>query len=1013
MRPLAVLPLLALLSCKGEPEPDPSPLLGVEESASHEIPGLHARGYVLYTDMGIPHIYATNDEDLGRLTGFTIARDRFFLIDMVRRLSTGRVSELFGELGIDADIESRGLSSKEVADVVFAAFDPEQLAFAEAYAAGVNAYIAEVEAGTMPAPAEFENDVLQLALGFQEPAEVMEPFTSYDVAAMISTVIFRTSFETKDARLARDYQNLLDSTVYEGADLQDLREAGQWGDNWERTAPVFHISSTDGFGISGTPPRSTPRRMELPLIARSALERAADKDARIQKRLGRDDDIGWGSNSWAVAGSKTSDGRALLAGDGHLELELPSLMYQIHMDTAHLGDGTGDNLYGDVLVGTPMLATGTNGKVAWGFTQLSGDVSDMYAEQVQLDADGMPMATMYQDEWVDLVRFDEEYNISAALGGTARTEVWPRWETPDGRYLYEIEGESADYGDDPGAGKSLINVAGDWVIPGDTDGDGVITGITFDFSALDGGSLFGMLWDRRKSVDVVDVAETTKKAQALSLNTVAADANGDIFYSGYQPTPCRGYLERNPDGTFADGAHPQMLIDGNTYKGFTVPIGADGAVDESQGEADPYSCVIPWSEMPHSYTNERGYLLSANNDPAGTTLDDDYIAAEPWYISGPWEPGWRADAIDRRLAAATEGGTADLAEMSAIQGDHQSLVARIWAQYLLDAIAHAQAVDAQDFDPPADSSEFRLRELYRSRPAQIDDVKTRLEAWRDGGFHAASGVDTFYHDATGEKEDAIATMIWAVFQGDLYTQSIGDEQFHAFNGGGGTARARILNLMLMNRGNNDDSLVSYNDATQESAYWDHLSTPGVIEESDEIMLMALNNSLDFLASEPTDPGEGGFGTDDPNEWIWGLRHQVEFDSLIAGFVGEPISSIFDDFAITTDRLPLADGLSSDDPRSDLRWFPRPGDNEGIDAANNGESGRRFRHGNGPVMRQVFALGADGVEGVDVIPGGQSGIPASDNYADQAALWLANEALTVHYNVDDVIGNATRRETFTP
>src|SRR5690606_34390785 len=100
-----------------------------------------------------------------------------------------------------------------------------------------------------------------------------------------------------------------------------------------------------------------------------------------------------------------------------------------------------------------------------------------------------------------------------------------------------------------------------------------------------------------------------------------------------------------------------------------------------------------------------------------------------------------------------------------------------------------------------------------------------------------------------------------------------------------------------------------------------------VESSQEIGLRALEQALAFLEAAPSEPGLGGFGTADMSEWLWGLRHQVRFESLLADFLGDDptLSALLDLFNTTTARLPLAESIPEGDPRADLRWFPRPGD----------------------------------------------------------------------------------------
>ena len=189
----------------------------------------------------------------------------------------------------------------------------------------------------------------------------------------------------------------------------------------------------------------------------------------------------------------------------------------------------------------------------------------------------------------------------------------------------------------------------------------------------------------------------------------------------------------------------------------------------------------------------------------------------------------------------------------------------------------------------------------------------------------------------------------------------------------------------------------------------------VVERSDELMLAALGEALAFLRSEPSSPGNGGFGTDDMSQWLWGLRHQARFESLLAPFLGnDPTFEVFTrPFNIDTAKLPLAPGLTPEDPRFGLRWFPRPGDQWGVDAANPGFSGTSFTHGSGPVMRMVFGLRDGEVTGLNVIPGGQSGLTNSPFFKDQAALWLGNETYPIRFAVADVVAGATQREVYRP
>jgi acyl-homoserine lactone acylase PvdQ len=233
-------------------------------------------------------------------------------------------------------------------------------------------------------------------------------------------------------------------------------------------------------------------------------------------------------------------------------------------------------------------------------------------------------------------------------------------------------------------------------------------------------------------------------------------------------------------------------------------------------------------------------------------------------------------------------------------------------------------------------------------------------------------------------------------------------------GWGRTVVTATLNRLLENRGTNPGGLASFNAETAESAFFDVLGTDEV-EVSQEIAIMALVETLEELTAAQRRPGEGGFGTPEQSEWLWGLRHQVKFESILSGVAGgNPlIDLIAGDFSINTERLPLAESFEEGDPRRGLQWFPRPGDLFGVDAANPSFFGDDYHHTAGPVMRMVVRLGPDGVSGQNIIPGGQSGITESEHFDDQAALWLGNQTLPLRHTPADVAAGATGREVLNP
>jgi len=1032
MTPIA---LLALLACPAsdpdknseatEPSteitPTPTPVTDstattvfsdLDSDESWSIDGLQGEAVVVRTRGSIPYVYAETHTDLARVAGFVLARDRFFMIDLIRRLGAGRLSELLGDAGLELDQESRGLGMTTVASQFQAVVErePDQVALLDAHAAGINAYVDAVKAGDLPPPSELE--ALAPLLGADDPVELMEPFTREDMAAMAATITYNLGFETGDVNKHRREQLLDDH--FAGAPLEAERQAGLRPDIWERVAPVHPVCSAPGWGpiparAPAPPPAGTPRRPHVPA---TVLERLSDRLDGFEARLGHDHEHGFGSNAWAVAGSASADGRTLLAGDGHLPLSVPSYFYAIGLDTQVLGDGDIHQV-GTVLPGLPSLAVGTNGSVAWSQTQLFGDITDWYAEEIQLDADGAPSATRFQGSWEPLVAHDETYEIASVpiLGSIGRTETWVRYTTFDGRMITEIEGREASPDEVVGTGETLVNVAGTWVVPGDLDGDGVISGVSVDHTAFDEGNILAASLAFGTADSVEDFQEATKRLVAYSQNIIASDKHGSVLYTGYQAVPDRSYLPRAADGGWVEGANPSMLLDGTQYKGFTVPLGPDGKVDETA--TDPYQRLVPFSAYPQVIDPPEGFVQTANND-IGCISTDDTLLDDPYYIGGPWLEGFRGERIVEELERLVAEGSADIEAMSTLHADHQSTTAAHFLPWLLEGIEVGR--DAAATGPhPKDSVEARLAALYEADADRFDEVEERLMDWQAAGLRARSGVETFYDPLEpGDEEAAVATTLWHTWQSEFLRLTIDDEAFPGVNyPTGDTGRTRLLTLMLEGRGpDNPEGMASWVKSTGESAYFDRFDTPE-IETSHEVMLLSLSSALDALAAPNEEPGYGGFGTDDMSQYLWGLRHMVRFESLMVEAVGDDpaLSFLLAPFHITPDRLPLADPLPSDDPRADLPWFPRHGDMLNVDAGNPGFGTTDHTYGSGPVFRMVIALGPDGAEGVNILPGGQSGLNDSEHFDDQAAAWLANETWPMHTTLDAVLADEQGVERF--
>lgn len=1011
-------------------------LLTVPTAETWKLAGLKKQVHVVHTEGGVAHIYAADRDDLTRVHGFVAARDRFFIMDLLRRLGLGRVGELFGSLGVASDVRSRGIGMTGVADRILKHMSPELTAVLDGYAEGINAYIAAVEAGQLPAPSE----VLLAAplLGHSKPTDMMQPFSRRDVAGVLAVVLFEQGYERSDidrALLRRQIEK-----AFPGKPDAELRRTGALTDVFERVAPVFAVRTTQGFGLNGAPaappppPPNTVRSMEsggaharpLP-VPESSLLRLRGRLAAMDGVWGHDQRLGFGSNIWAVDGQHTADGGAILSSDGHLALAVPSLFWRVGLDTRLFGDGETHQL-GLTFAGLPLMAAGTNGDVAWSTTYLYGDITDYYLEELQLDEAGLPLSARWQDGWQTLKATDEAYQTAAIklLGSAGGPQTWTRWETQDGRRIVEIEGRDAtpeEIVDPKGKlkkGEALVNVLGAVVVPGDVDGDGRISAISMDLTTLDVGDTAGAVDGFGHAASVGEIRHLMRGLVGWAQNTMAIDRHGSILYSGYNATPCRKNLTRDAQGRFAAGADPRDLLDGRKYGGFRIPL-AQGAVDEEAGKTAPEACVVPFERWPQALNPAAGYVVNANNDFAGTSFDN-ILGNDEWYVGGPWVLGYRASEIDSHVKALAAKKEVTPDAMAAVQGVHRSVHAQLLLPHLQAALAAGDAALAKA--PQARSpQESRLAGIRQAGGARFAEVAQRLSAWQTHGGIAESGVATFYHQPSAtQRADAVATMIFNAWAVELMHRIFDDEGI-AWDP---TMLLRALPSLLDGRGPGKGvGLASFSTATHESVFFDDLGTPEV-ERSEEVLLRALQDALARLAAKPVGHGKGGFGTENMDDWLWGLRHWLRLDSLLAGFVeggGGALGALTKGLSISPDRLPLAEGLEAGDPRKKLPGFPRGGDYGAVDAAAPNalrsavypdDSARDFSYAHGPVMRMVIALGGkQGFEGRNIIPGGQSALTDAPNYDDQLRLWLGNKTWPMRFEATDVVAGATRRELFTP
>ena len=297
------------------------------------VEGLSADVTIARDAKGIPVITAENRVDLAWGTGYVHAQDRFFQMDLTRRNAAGELAELFGAAALDVDRSHRFHRFRDRAEAVLAALTPEQDRIVEAYVDGVNAGLADL--GAKP---------FEYFLTGTEP----EPWEKADSLLVVYTMYM----ELNDERATRDVRRGLVHRVLPGEVFGWL-----YPDGTEWDAPVQgDVRTTEA--VPG------PEIFNLNVV-KSA-------EARYPG-FGNGEPLVPGSNNWAVAGSLTGHGAAIVANDMHLGITAPNVFYRARMRTT---DSAGIDLTGVTLPGAPILVAGSNGRVAWGNTNSYGDWSD-------------------------------------------------------------------------------------------------------------------------------------------------------------------------------------------------------------------------------------------------------------------------------------------------------------------------------------------------------------------------------------------------------------------------------------------------------------------------------------------------------------------------------------------------------------------------------------------------------------------------------------------------------------
>jgi len=319
-----------------------------------EVAGLGAPVRVERDALGVPVVRGGSRLDVARATGFLHAQERFFQMDLLRRSAAGELAALVGKGVVEMDREVRSLRLRLVARRAMKALRADEHDLLAAYAAGVNAGL-----GALGAP-PFEYLALRA-----EPAKWRDEDSLLCALAMYRDLQGRQAAQESLLGLLRETlpPAVVDFVAPVGTEWDAPIEGGP--------IPMPAVPGPDVLDLRKAKPDAAVARAR-PDPPPSAL---ALLGTPFGQQEAADGELALGSNNWAVAGEHTAHGGALLANDMHLGLSVPNTWYRLSL--VFPGADGERRITGVTLPGSPSVVAGSNGRVAWGFTNSEGDWADV------------------------------------------------------------------------------------------------------------------------------------------------------------------------------------------------------------------------------------------------------------------------------------------------------------------------------------------------------------------------------------------------------------------------------------------------------------------------------------------------------------------------------------------------------------------------------------------------------------------------------------------------------------
>jgi penicillin G amidase len=304
------------------------------------LPELTKKVDVILDDRLIPHIFAENEHDLYYTQGYITAKYRLWQMETQTRSAAGRISELAGEATLERDKFQRRIGMVYAAEQALKAMEADTVSrkVLYAYTQGVNAYIKELRPRHYP--------IEYKLLGYAP-----EEWTALKTALLLKYMVYELSYRNEDLAMTQQLANKGEKVMDELFNHYSPHQS-----------PIVPTETPFKFKKLTIPAK--PKKQYIPANMQKPKTKLEDKS-------------GIGSNNWAISGSKSATNYPILANDPHLQLNLPSLWFEIQLVIPNQNL----NVYGASLPGAPGIISGFNRDVAWGITNTETDVTDWYQIQ--------------------------------------------------------------------------------------------------------------------------------------------------------------------------------------------------------------------------------------------------------------------------------------------------------------------------------------------------------------------------------------------------------------------------------------------------------------------------------------------------------------------------------------------------------------------------------------------------------------------------------------------------------